>query len=382
MVSSTFYDLRQIRADLSVFIGEHLGYSTLLSEFPSFPVDPDANTVENCCRRVEENADILVLIVGGRYGSVDQRSDKSITNLEYLQARKKGIPIYVFIDKQILAVLPVWKKSPDGDYSAVVDTSRLFVFVEEIRTTDSVWTFPFETAQDIITTLRLQLAHLFADSLAVRNRLFGMTVPGYFDTVSGSALRLLLEKPDAWEYRLFAQTWLDEVNNRRDLIRDYEAQLCIGPSESVEAHQATSWILSRLKELENLIGAGNHLLTFSAQDAFGPSGQPGDPAKIVWTSQRLGAVLENLLSWVRRILCARVEEPFNKVVQELAKFPSITIHRMQVFPKDALAEIDKALQIPVSGPREVKMTFTFELGNLEPYEQAFEEAKQKYQQAL
>ena len=70
MVSSTFYDLKQIvGADLALaFISDELGYSALLSELPSFPVDPDLDTIENCRRRVERNADILVLVVGGRYG--------------------------------------------------------------------------------------------------------------------------------------------------------------------------------------------------------------------------------------------------------------------------------------------------------------------------
>ena len=67
MVSSTFYDLRQIRDDLRQFI-EGLGYRPLLSEHPSFPIDPDTTTIENCRRRVEQDADILVLVIGGRYG--------------------------------------------------------------------------------------------------------------------------------------------------------------------------------------------------------------------------------------------------------------------------------------------------------------------------
>ena len=97
MVSSTFYDLRQIRADLADFIGDDLGYHALLSEHPSFPTDPDADTIENCRRRVERNADILVLVIGGRHGHVPKESSRSVTNVEYLYARVKGIPVYVFI---------------------------------------------------------------------------------------------------------------------------------------------------------------------------------------------------------------------------------------------------------------------------------------------
>src|SRR5436190_20940424 len=45
MVSSTFYDLRQIRADLAKFLSEDLGYIPLLSELLSFPVDPDLDSL-------------------------------------------------------------------------------------------------------------------------------------------------------------------------------------------------------------------------------------------------------------------------------------------------------------------------------------------------
>lgn len=71
MVSSTFYDLSQVREELRKFLQDEVGYRPLLSEHPSFPIDPDADTIENCKRRVEQDADILVLIVGGRYGYVD-----------------------------------------------------------------------------------------------------------------------------------------------------------------------------------------------------------------------------------------------------------------------------------------------------------------------
>lgn len=54
--------------------------------------------MNNCLRVVEHRADILVLIVGGRYGNVADYTDKSITNLEYLRAKSKEIPAYAFID--------------------------------------------------------------------------------------------------------------------------------------------------------------------------------------------------------------------------------------------------------------------------------------------
>ena len=90
MVSSTLYDLRQLRQDLTSFLQDSLGYRALLSELPSFPVSPDLDTTENCRRRVEEDADVLLLVVGGRYGSIDDRSGKSITNLEVLGGTREA----------------------------------------------------------------------------------------------------------------------------------------------------------------------------------------------------------------------------------------------------------------------------------------------------
>jgi hypothetical protein len=41
-----------------------------------------------------DNSDVYMLILGGRYGSVDEKSQKSYTRLEYEYALKKGIPIF------------------------------------------------------------------------------------------------------------------------------------------------------------------------------------------------------------------------------------------------------------------------------------------------
>ena len=123
-VSSTCYDLKQIRNDLKHFVEDELGYAALLSESDSFPVDPTISIFENCVRNVDERADLFVLIIGGRYGFVTD-SGQSVTNIEYLHARQKNIPIYVYIDKSILSNIPLWKENPNGSFKSIVDTAPL-----------------------------------------------------------------------------------------------------------------------------------------------------------------------------------------------------------------------------------------------------------------
>ncbi|WP_415579538.1 DUF4062 domain-containing protein, partial [Elizabethkingia anophelis] len=118
-VSSTCYDLSQLRANLSDFINT-CGHNPVLSEYNNFPISTELNTIENCLKNVKENADIFVLVVGSRYGSTIE-TGKSITNIEFLTAKQKGIPIFCFIDKSILSILNVWKNNRDADFSNIVD---------------------------------------------------------------------------------------------------------------------------------------------------------------------------------------------------------------------------------------------------------------------
>ena len=55
-VSSTCYDLAQLRTDLREF-AESLGLEPILSELETFPVDPSRDTVENCINAVRSHAE-------------------------------------------------------------------------------------------------------------------------------------------------------------------------------------------------------------------------------------------------------------------------------------------------------------------------------------
>jgi len=66
-ISSTYYDLKHIRAALENFI-ESLGFEAILSEKGDIAYSPDKPLDESCYREVS-NSDIFILIIGGRYGS-------------------------------------------------------------------------------------------------------------------------------------------------------------------------------------------------------------------------------------------------------------------------------------------------------------------------
>ncbi len=339
MASSTFYDLKQIRNDLSDFLVNDLGYVPLLSELNSFPIDPDADTVENCRRRVENDADILVLVIGGRYGSVDHGSSKSVTNLEYLAARLKGVPVFVFIQKSVLALLPVWKMDPGTDFSAVVDDVRLFKFIEEIRSSDKVWTFEFELAKDIMNTLRIQFAYLMNEGLLWTRKLQDSKV---FDTtnLSGDSIRIAIERPKGWEYKLFAHSWIDQVGSFGDLHYEYSLGITVGAMEYRPIAGFREWMLTKLEEILRIGQVLDKLINEVAVDAFGTPGTSGDPNKILFVTREIASVYREAIEWALRIRRTRLDKELEPARMEMIHFTSDVIEKVRTGGAIILKEIE------------------------------------------
>lgn len=376
MVSSTFYDLSQERADLKRFIAGELGYEPLLSEYPSFPVDPDLDTIENCRRRVEQDADIFVLIIGGRYGSVDLDSDKSITNIEYVTARQKGIPIYAFVKKSILSIMPVWQNNKDGDFSNVVDDTRLFEFAETVREKHKAWTHDFEEVQDVIGTLRKQFAYLVGGMLQLRLKV-KQTPKKELQGLTGEPLRLAIEKPFAWEARLFATVLIQEVEKAGDLRRAYHSGVAIGQGEWVDIPESGAWVRERLAELQRTVVSIEQLLNVEFQKAIGAAGEPGDVQEITFVAKKIGEVYREALRWSQRIRRARVHECFEPVLERLVRFPEDTVEKIETFGPEILPLIDQAEEDYHAGRKAViKKTLTLDVRNVDDFTKTIEEATQ------
>ena len=185
-ISSTFYDLRQVRDDLERSILE-LGYEPVRHESGSVPYTKDERLEAAAYREVEQ-CDIIVAVVGGRFGTESQEEPGySISNVELRRALERGIQVFVFVDKNVLGEHSTYKLNKDNKtikYSAVND-ARVFEFLDELYALPrNNHIASFEVASDITAYLKAQFAGLFQRFLQEQKRLPEMRVLDEMNSVA------------------------------------------------------------------------------------------------------------------------------------------------------------------------------------------------------
>ncbi len=334
-VSSTCYDLAQVRDDLHAFITS-MGYTPVMSEHDRFPVDPDASNIQNCLAAVRDHANLFVLIVGGRYGNVGDNG-KSITNMEDTEARLKGIPRYIFVRKDILHMLPVWKKNRTANFSDVCDSPKLFEFVESLHDKSDHWVFGFEGAEDILSALKHQWAQLFAASLSIRRRMIESQHPESVLALRGEALRLAIERPKAWEYRLFSRLLCDAIKSGKRQKWDAEFGVSTGESIVCEAPAEIMRLLaSKMQDARRMGDSLGTLFNEVLPVGFGPPGQPGDSERIIYAAHRIGDVYLALLKWGVEFKRIVVPPTFARLVSLTSSMANNAIRELEEY-SDKLA---------------------------------------------
>lgn len=171
-LSSTFYDLKQVRADLRIFI-ENLGYTTVDNNQGDIPYGKEDELDKYCYKEIN-NIDILVSVIGGRFGSESSyENNSSISQAELKTAINANKQVYIFIEKNVLAEYETYllnKDNSDIRYK-YIDDIRIYKFIEEIKglkINNNI--APFETTSDIIKYLKEQFAGLFQTLLENQTR--------------------------------------------------------------------------------------------------------------------------------------------------------------------------------------------------------------------
>jgi hypothetical protein len=200
-VSSTCYDLQEIRQNLRRFIQE-FAYEPVMSEFGDIFYEYDHHVQDSCVREVEK-CQLFLLIIGNNYGSFyhshqsSSATPDSVTLIEFKRALSVNIPKHIFINRFVHYDFLNYRRALDEKLKAYFDQNEvveddiqyavqtirkefddvypfpqrsyryIFYFLDlinELKSNNAI--FPFETFKDIQDQLRKQWAGYMYERLS------------------------------------------------------------------------------------------------------------------------------------------------------------------------------------------------------------------------
>jgi hypothetical protein len=351
-LSSTCYDLRAHREHLREKIQE-FGHEVLASEFSSFPVSPDLSTIENCRKVVRDHADLFVLIVGGKRGSLDESGERSVVNAEYMEAMGQGLGIFVFVDKQVWDLLPIYQKNPNADFSPVVDNPQVFKFVSDLRA-DSRWVYTFAKTEEIIETLRTQLS-IFLRTLIERGRAGTLVVPKEFACDPQKVITLLQERPAFWEHLLTCELLELVLASGRKRLAELDKNLIYRRIETIQDNVAFDRLSGLFRNVLNIARAFQPAVR-EIVPAWGPLGVAGNPVEIREACQRVADLIEALVDWETELRFLEVSKIFMPLFESLRGSTKEFIDEIARMP----VEIRKGIELAqtTSGIHQLRIDLT------------------------
>jgi hypothetical protein len=192
-VSSTCYDLQAIRGQLRGVLSG-VGYEPVMSDHADVIYDPRIHTHASCLREVQ-NCDMLVLVMGSRFGGTivpkaleaidiaglgevsradrfpDESNKLSITQAEVLQAIQFGIPVFAFVDAGVMRDHLTYEKNKKKSIINQIEFSSIdknetapyiFEFINFLRLrSENNSVYEFSRFEDIEYQLKRQWSGLF-----------------------------------------------------------------------------------------------------------------------------------------------------------------------------------------------------------------------------
>jgi hypothetical protein len=185
---------------------------------------------------------------------------------------------------------------------------------------------------------------LLKDALDTRLKVLRSGIPDQLRELSGATLAIAIQKPFAWEYRLFSQAYSDEITRCSALTRDLQYGVALGRAVRFgELSEFTAWVQTKTSEIQSFVQSADKIVNAALPTAFGPPGQPGNVEEIIYAAQRLGLVYRRLLEWTSEFRHADSEEHFHAVLAIVARASQNVISELEGFSRTLQQEINSAV---------------------------------------
>ncbi|MBY0466408.1 MAG: DUF4062 domain-containing protein, partial [Burkholderiales bacterium] len=185
--------MHTIRAQLRTLL-TGLGYEPVLSDQADVLYDPRSHTHTSCVREIE-NCDMVVVVIGSRFGGAtipkalelidltrlsdwsraenfaEDKCKISITQAEVLRAIQTGVPVFAFVDSGVMRDHLTYEKNKAKPIISEIEFSSIekretapyiFEFINFLRLrNENNSIFEFSRFEDIETQIKKQWAGLF-----------------------------------------------------------------------------------------------------------------------------------------------------------------------------------------------------------------------------
>lgn len=282
-VSSTFFDLKHVRERLERFI-ENYYLDPVLFESDTVTFEHHKPLDISCYNEVRL-CHMMILIVGGRYGSVisgENTTEKkdiynkeyiSITRKEFETATKLKIPVFIFIEKNVYAEYHTYSKNkvvfenglPENFSFAHVDDINVFKFINTLKNS-AIKTF--EKIEDIENYLGNQFSgmlYLYLQQLQdkeqeekildtvtelknISNRMNEMLTAVGKNVINDGTFEEIIFKQNQVVLDFFIEQFIDNISFNEDITDERSIQ------ESLELLKITIFngdVIKRIKEIQN-----------------------------------------------------------------------------------------------------------------------------------
>lgn len=155
--------------------------------------------------------------------------------------------------------------------------------------------------------------------------------------------QLLRDRPDWWEYRLYAGILLQGRIEREDKWQDHQLRLPRGTRRDVDAASFSEALKRELGWMRRQVSAMDQVFDPEITErAFGPRGEPGDPLLVRRIAAGVLRIYEALMDWAANLRTINVDEEYEEIIELTARMadgPVRQIHDFVQLVADQIARI-------------------------------------------
>ncbi len=175
--------------------------------------------------------------------------------------------------------------------------------------------------------------------------------------------RILVDKPDGWEWRLTAELmrYLNKPHFRR--LVDLRDGLYVAQQQHIDGQDVVTWVQAKMTEFSNLIGPISSLMERMSA-SWGKPGEEGDIDEIHHVCQLISNSLEQVVFFEESIYFTNAPEEYRKVIDLLKDILGSQARKLADIPDylDGVVELVAAEAGRSDGPpRTITKTIDFNL---------------------